>query len=121
MAYKKSLGKAGEEVAKTYLCAQGYCILETNFRCKTGEIDIIARDEDYIAFIEVKTRSSLVYGLPIESINKRKQYSIIKTAQTYLAKKYLRDINLRFDVVEVMVDNNKGNKIQEVRLIKNAF
>ena len=121
MVYNKELGKAGEEAAQRFLKAEGYRIVETNFRCRLGEMDIICMDGDYLVFIEVKTRSSCKYGYPIESITRRKKNSLIKVAYTYLAFKKLKEIDLRFDVVEVIKDNRKGKNSEEIRLIRNAF
>ena len=120
MAYNNNLGKIGEEIAVRYLRFRGYSILQTNFRCRLGEIDIIGEDGEYIVFVEVKTRTSLLYGYPIESISNKKKNSIIKVAQTYVSFKNLINRNLRFDVVEVIVDNSKDGK-KQIRLIKNAF
>lgn len=121
MAYKQTLGKAGEKIAEHFLKENGYSIIETNFRCRLGEIDIIAAEGDYLVFVEVKTRRNLLYGFPVESINRKKINSIIKTAQAYLKLKNIKNINLRFDVVEVIMDNKKGEEQKEVKLIRNAF
>lgn len=118
MTYKKELGKIGEKVAEEFLKSQGYKILDTNFRCRLGEIDIIAVDNEYIVFIEVKTRRSFLYGFPVESINKKKKNALVKVAQTYLNLKNLKDIDVRFDIVEVIIGEDNKRKI---RLIKNAF
>ena len=72
MFYKKALGQEGEKIAIKYLQRLGYTIIEENFRCKSGEIDIIAKEDNEIIFIEVKTRTSNRYGEPIEA----KTYSI---------------------------------------------
>ncbi len=122
MAYRTELGKAGEKAAAEYLKTRGYRILQTNFRCRLGEIDIIGMDGQYIVFIEVKTRSNSHYGFPAESVNLKKQKTLIKVAQTYLALKKLVNTNFRFDVVEVMMDNSKeGRKCMDINLLKNAF
>jgi len=121
MAYKKQLGKIGEEIAVRYLKTKGYRIIQTNFRCRLGEIDIIGEDGEYIVFVEVKTRTSLLYGYPIESISNKKKNSIVKVAQTYISFKNLKNKDLRFDVVEIIVDNSNLDGKKQVRLIKNAF
>ena len=74
------IGAYGESLAKNFLRDQGYYILEENFSCKIGEIDLIARDENYICFIEVKTRYSQDYGTPAESITYRKRKKLYKIA-----------------------------------------
>ena len=113
----KDLGKKGEVLARKYLQRQGYEIKELNYRCPLGEIDLIARDRDTIAFVEVKTRNSGYEGSGKMAVNKQKQERIAKAALSYLLKKGLRDFNCRFDVVSINYADNK-NKIE---LIKNAF
>jgi len=119
MRDNKRLGGIGEKVAIEYLKKQGYHIIETNFKCKQGEIDIIAADDDIIVFIEVKTRSSDVYGQPSEAVNYYKQRKIVQVALTYLAKRNLFNWMSRFDVVEVIMEQT--DKIANINLIKNAF
>lgn len=121
MAYRNILGKRGEEIAKEYLISKGYYIVQTNFRCKIGEIDIIARKDDYLIFVEVKTRINENYGKPVESISQHKVKKIIYTAKVYLSMKKQHDINVRFDVIEVMVDNNGGVENRVIEHIENAF
>lgn len=111
---KRILGDAEEEIACEFLGKNGYNIVERNFRCKIGEIDIIARNEDYLVFIEVKYRSSNRYGEPEYSINKRKQSKIYRAAQFYMMQKGLSmDTPVRFDVVTILGDH--------IHIIKNAF
>lgn len=119
MHSNRSLGIYGEKAATSYLENQGYNIIERNYRCKLGEIDIIAVDGDVIAFIEVKTRRSEKFCRPGDSVNFAKQKKIIKTALCFISQKKLTDWMSRFDVVEVIVDNKE--KIEKVTLIKNAF
>lgn len=118
-SYKKDIGNLGENIAENYLINRGYIILDRNFRCKTGEIDIIAKDGNYISFIEVKTRYGNLYGTPGESVNYLKQYRIYKTAQMYILKKRLNKFNFRFDVIEVIL--NHINNDFSIKLIKDAF
>ena len=108
---KKEYGSFGESRAVEYLDNKNYEVLEQNFRCRIGEIDIIAKDKENLVFIEVKTRSSIYYGLPGESVNFRKQQTIGRCAKIYLvSKKKYKDINCRFDVIEVMTECGKiGN------------
>jgi len=119
MKDNKRLGDIGEKVAIEYLKKQGYRIIETNFKCKQGEIDIIAADNDTIVFVEVKTRSSDVYGQPSEAVNYYKQRKIVQVALVYLAQRKLFDWMSRFDIVEVITDHT--DKIININLIKNAF
>ncbi|SMC67030.1 YraN family protein [Sporomusa malonica] len=95
------VGDKGEQSAARYLSKQGYKIIATKFRAKTGEIDIIAKDKEYLVFVEVKTRRSTVYGLPAEAVNFRKQQKIINTALCFLNQRGLTDIACRFDILEI--------------------
>lgn len=104
-------------MALTFLQKNGYRILETNFRHKSGEIDIIAKDKGILCFVEVKTRRSLDFGLPQESITAAKQKQIAKAALFYLSRNNLLEANARFDVVSVLYEG-AGRKIE---LIKDAF
>ena len=112
-----SLGKSGEEMAVSYLRALKYKIIERNYKCNFGEIDIIAKDKKTLTFIEVKTRSSSHYGSPGDGVDKRKQHQISKAALCYLSKKNMKNIDARFDVVTVQL-SPQG---EDVQLIKNAF
>lgn len=119
MYKNKLLGTYGEKIAVKFLENEGYIILTTNYRCRFGEIDIIAADGDTVAFIEVKTRSSNEYGEPSEAVNYTKQMKIVKTSLHYITNKNLTEYMSRFDIVEISVDvDNKANKIA---LIKDAF
>ncbi|WP_315114896.1 YraN family protein [uncultured Clostridium sp.] len=117
--YKKNIGNFGEDLAESYLIESGYIILEKNFRCKTGEIDLIGRDGNFISFIEVKTRCGNSYGSPGEAVNYVKQWKIYKTAQMYILKKKLHRFNFRFDVVEIIL-NHKSHDFS-ISVIKDAF
>ncbi|HHY77203.1 MAG TPA: YraN family protein [Clostridiales bacterium] len=119
MKDNKRLGDIGEKAAIEYLKKQGYRIIEINFKCKQGEIDIIAADNDTIVFVEVKTRSSDVYGQPSEAVNYYKQRKIVQVALVYLAQRKLFNWMSRFDIVEVITDHT--DKIININLIKNAF
>jgi putative endonuclease len=115
----KSVGKYGEDLAKIYLKNIGYTIIDVNYRCKLGEIDIIAKDKDFLCFIEVKTRYNNFYGTPAEAVNFSKQKTIYKVAQTYICHKKVKNIYFRFDVLEVIT--NKQNDSYHINLIKDAF
>ena len=106
--YKRHItGKMGEDLAIEYLKGKEYKIIERNFQCKQGEIDIIAKDKGELVIIEVKTRNSLDYGKPAESITNIKKNHIYKTAQYYLYINDLEDIYVRIDVIEVYMKSNK--------------
>ena len=115
----QSLGKLGEDSSCKYLHNKGYQILERNFRNKLGEIDLIAKDGKTICFIEVKTRKSLHYGAPFESVHSTKQYKLVKLALSYLKYKFNSiEIASRFDVISINFDSN-GKPI--IEHIQNAF
>ena len=97
----KILGSDGEKEATEYLIKNGYKIIERNFFCKRGEIDIIAKDGDTIVFIEVKTRKSIKYGTPAEAVDEIKQKHIYKAAEYYLYSRNLEKEYVRIDVIEV--------------------
>ena len=115
----KSLGNYGEFLAREYLKAQGYRILEENFRNKLGEIDLIAQDGKTICFVEVKTRRFLDQGQPYEAVNFSKIRKLSRMAAFYLKYKYHSlEIPARFDVVSIVRDKESSPSIQH---IKNAF
>ena len=114
---EKELGKKGEEVAFRFLKKKGYKIIEKNYVCKMGEMDIIAREKDTLVFIEVKTRTSMAFGPPQLAVNSTKQMQLSKVALYFLKEKRLEDIKARFDVVAILL-RPKG---EEIELIKDAF
>jgi len=114
---RKTLGARGEEIAVAYLKRQKYRIIETNFRCRCGEVDIIARDGKTLVFVEVKTRRTASYGLPQLAVTPFKQRQISKAALAYLSKNRLMEENARFDVVSIFLLDTSPT----VDHIKNAF
>lgn len=117
--YKKLLGEVGEKQAEKYLKKLKYKILEKNFQSNVGEIDIIAKDGDAYVFIEVKTRTSVTYGEPMEAVTRAKQRHIIRTAELYLYQNSIDStaVMIRFDVIEIKNDNGD----MQVNHIINAF
>jgi len=111
------IGKRGETLAISFLKKNGYRIIESNFRCRYGEIDIVAQDGKTVAFIEVKTKTSNRFGSPTQAVDSRKQRQVSKTALAYISQKRLTNYSARFDVVGI---NIKGSN-SEIELIKNAF
>lgn len=100
---KRDLGMKGEDCAAHYLKYMGYEILERNFRCRYGEIDIVALDGDTLCFVEVKTRSRTDYGLPCQAVDRRKILHIKRCAYVYLrAHEGLKYGDVRIDIVEVI-------------------
>lgn len=116
MNTKQITGKVGEKEATKYLSNLGYDILCNNFRCMQGEIDIIAKDEKELVFVEVKTRKDTKYGEAREAVDKRKQKHIKDATMYYLYKNHLEDEFVRIDVIEVYIQ--KGLRI--IKHIKEA-
>lgn len=98
---KKKLGRDGESVAASFLKEKGYIILERNFAYRRGEIDIIAKFEETLHFVEVKTRKSTLYGTPAMTVTALKQQKIFNTAAYYLQKKGILNSPCSFDVIEI--------------------
>ena len=96
---KRKTGTEYERKAGDYLEENGYEILEYNFRCRTGEVDIIARDGEYLVFCEVKYRSDAKSGHPAEAVDRKKQQSISKCALYYITSRNLMDMPCRFEVI----------------------
>jgi len=119
----RSMGTEGEQRAVEFLVANHYSILKTNYRVgRIGEIDIIAKDAEYICFIEVKTRRSFSFGVPSEAVTFPKQEKIKLIASIYLSNTGNMNKCVRFDVVEILMKNSNGiNEIQNINLIRNAF
>lgn len=117
MYERHETGKIGEDIAVRYLEKIGYKILDRNFECKQGEIDIIALDKEEIVFVEVKTRASALYGLPKEAVNKIKKKHIYQSAEFYVYLNHLENTPIRIDVIEVY----KKHGIFKVHHIKQAI
>ncbi len=105
-------GEEAEHLARDFLRQQGYEIIAERYRWRGGEIDLIARDGNFLVFIEVRSRSKELFGLPEETIDHKKQRKILLTAQHYLTQ-YPTNLDIRFDVVAL-----SGG---QVRLYKDAF
>ncbi len=105
MYMNHTLGRYGENLACNYLLKNNYKIIERNFRCKQGEIDIIALDKikKELVFIEVKTRSNFHFGRPVQSVDINKQKHIINCSKYYIYKNNLINTFLRYDIIEVYV------------------
>lgn len=114
MLTNKFTGNRGEKTAALYLKKKGYTILDTNFRSRRGELDIVCLKGDTLVFVEVKSRNNLSFGLPREAVTKKKQQSLIYTANYYCFIKGMVTYNVRFDVIEVV-----DGKVSEH--IENAF
>ncbi len=112
------LGARGERIAREHLESKGYLILDTNFRCPWGEIDIVAQDEEFLVFVEVRTRKSLEYGAPEESLSRRKRGRLIATAETYMQSHPKLREQWRIDLIAVRVDSRGA--VSRVYHIENA-
>jgi putative endonuclease len=113
----KRTGKRGEDLAAAYLAEAGFRIIERNYRCLFGEIDIVAEEGETLVFVEVKSRRSEAYGDPLLAVGCRKQKKISRISLHYLAERQLRHRPARFDVVAVKL-LPVGHRIE---LIRNAF
>lgn len=109
----RAAGIQGENIATEYLKRHGYKILQRNFACKTGEIDIICEHKNMLVFVEVKSRENTLFGTPAQAVTPSKVRSIVRTAQAYLVKSGKVNSACRFDVIEVL----RG----EVNHIEDAF
>ena len=117
---KKEIGKKGEELAVNYLTEKGFEILHQNYRYGKGEIDIIAKDpkDGYTVFVEVKTRQNLDYGEPEYALTKNKQRQVKKIAELYFYEKEIEDLECRFDVIAILLENINS---PEINHYQNAF
>ena len=109
-----ALGRHGEALAANYLTRKGVQIIARNYRQKTGEIDIIARDGDYLVFIEVKTRKSSHFGHPFEAVTRKKQAQISRVALGYMGRNKLLDQPARFDVISIVMKDNGQAAIEHL-------
>ena len=114
---KQRKGADAERTAARYLHSKGFNIIKMNYRIRGGEIDIVAELDECIVFVEVKYRENTSYGLPRESVGYNKQQRLIKAATMYIAKNNLSGRDMRFDVVEFLLQNNQ----LYVNHIENAF
>jgi putative endonuclease len=115
---RKALGEMGERWARQYLEQNGYRIRETNYRCREGEIDIVAQDKDCLVFIEVRTKTGAAFGSPEESVTTAKQEKLVSVAMSYLQAHDDLPSEWRIDVVAIEV-SLKG-RVVRTELIRNA-
>ncbi len=116
MAEHNELGKEGEELAKKHLLEKGYKIEASNWRFGKDEIDIIAKDDEYLVFVEVKTRKTNYFGNPETFVTKTKQKFMIRAAQVYITQREI-DYEARFDIIAVLYGQNKVH----IHHIEDAF
>ena len=122
MMDKKESGKKAEQLVADVLRKKGYIIAKMNYHSRYGEIDIIAENQKYVCFVEVKMRGENAIFTPAEAVDRRKQQKIILTAKNFMAKSNIPELQPRFDVAEVYryTDEN-GTKKFKLHYIKNAF
>ncbi len=113
---RKDIGRLGENLAAGYLKNNGYNIIETNYRCPRGEIDIIAQEGGCIVFTEVRTKTGSGFGTPEESVTAAKKKHLIDSAYTYLEEKDKQQADWRIDFIAVELDrNNKPSRIEQYK------
>ncbi len=118
MELRKQMGNTSEDIALEYLVQQGYRLVQRNFTCKAGEIDLIVQKGDILVFAEVRSRTGTQYGEPSETVNRKKQDKIKKTAKYYLyCNRYLENCYCRFDVLSIVWQNGTA----KVEWIPDAF
>lgn len=115
MAKHHDIGQKGEALATSFLIKHNYRILETNWRFQKAEIDIIARDENTLVFVEVKTRSSTQFGNPYEFVSQKKQLLYKDAVEAYLSDTHL-NLEVRFDIISIVLANTP-----KIEHLKNAF
>ena len=116
MAQHNELGKLGEELAENYLIKNGYTIIETNWIFQKAEIDIIAQKETILAIVEVKTRSTLDFGLPQDFVKDKKVQLLVKAVNEFVISRDL-DVEIRFDIIAINKEKNGFN----IEHIEDAF
>lgn len=117
-AARQGLGRTGERMAGEALMRQGYSILERNFRCRYGEVDLVAEHEGELVFVEVKTRRGTAFGRPEEAVTFRKQQKILEVAAYYLDAHDCSQRSWRIDVVAVQF--NQAGRFEEIRIYQHA-
>ena len=115
---RRELGRFGERLARDTLKKSGYRILETNFRCRRGEIDIVARQKDCLVFVEVRTKSNLDFGSPEESITAIKKQRLVSSALTYIDTH--QDIPSLWRIDVVAIEINIEGKPERIEIIEDA-
>jgi putative endonuclease len=111
-------GKLGEKAAKRHLRRLGLKFLAANYASRRGEVDLIFRDQDCLVFVEVKTRSSDAWTRPATAVDAEKRRSLSRTALAYLRRIHNPQVRVRFDIVEVLLDDGQ---VREIRHLPNAF
>ena len=117
--FNNSIGTHCKRLARKFLERSNYKIIQYNFSCRYGEVDIIALDKDVLCFIEVKSRFSLLYGSPREAVTCFKLKKLYKCAEFFILKHNISNINCRIDVIEVYFNYN--NNLSKINHLKNVI
>jgi putative endonuclease len=112
---KDACGRFGEELATSHLISQGLIVLDRNWRCDVGEVDIVAREGDVLVICEVKTRSSRRFGSPLEAITPAKATRLRRLAARWVSEHDVRPSLIRIDVVGIVVGNGVAHDVEHVR------
>jgi putative endonuclease len=112
--WRQYCGQQGEQIAVDYLQRQGYRIQQQNYRCRRGEIDIIAWDGTTLVFVEVKTKGQTAFGAPQAMVDYRKQKTMVRVAMTYVQQHQLQNTALRFDVVAIILPSDGRPEVTHV-------
>jgi putative endonuclease len=115
---RRRLGDRGEKLALQYLTEHGYVVLATNYACREGEIDVVCRDGDTLAFVEVKTRRGSLFGAPEEAVTPAKIAHVASAAAKYLAEYGMESCPWRIDVVAVAL--GPAGHLEDIRLVRGA-
>ena len=113
----KDVGQEGEDIAFSYIRQQGYRVVDRNYRCPYGEVDLIAKDGETFVFIEVKSRQSTLFGQPEEAVDFKKRKKLSTVALWYLEEKKINDYRARFDVISILLSKQPP----EIKLFRDAF
>ena len=116
--YRQKLGRWGEQLAAKYLESHGYKVLDRNWRCLRGEIDLVAEEGDVLVFVEVKTRRGREYGTPEEALTRTKAKRLLELGQHYMLERDLEDVEWRVDLVAVELD--RQGKLLRFEHVPNA-
>jgi putative endonuclease len=117
MRAKDAVGAYGERVAERFLVQAGLVVLERNWRCPLGEIDIVARDGDCLVVCEVKTRSSAAYGHPLEAVSRRKAARLRRLAMEWVKERGVRPPDIRIDLVAVLRSDHGAATVEHLRSV----
>ena len=114
---RTALGRYGEEVAVRHLIASGMTVLERNWRCELGEIDVVARTGDVLVVVEVKTRATETFGSPAEAVTPRKAFRLRRLAARWLAEHPVRAAEVRIDVIGVVVPSRGAPQVDHLEAV----